>query len=64
MSDSISELELKVLRRAVEKLNFANQNGMGESLTEDETAVFNYWKERGKVRPVAPARFGEIYEIF
>ncbi|MGI0090443.1 MAG: hypothetical protein ACREBS_01920 [Nitrososphaerales archaeon] len=51
------------MRKAVEKLNYVYQNGIGESLSEDETAVFNYWKERGKVKPVAPARFGEICEI-
>jgi hypothetical protein len=59
--DEISDIELAMLERAVEKLNFVYLNGNGESLTEDEAVVFNYWKNRGKVKEIGPARYGTIY---
>ncbi len=62
-SEQISEIEKTILRRAVQKLNYVDTNGSGESLDDNETMVFNYWKERGRVRAIGPARFGEIYEI-
>ena len=61
--DSMSDIEREVLKRAIEKLNIVYTFGRGESLTSEESAVFEYWKGRGRVRAVGPARFGEIYEV-
>jgi hypothetical protein len=61
--DELTEIEFRVLESAVAKLNYVYTFGRGESLTPEETMVFNYWKEKGKVRATGPAPFGEIYEI-
>jgi hypothetical protein len=63
MVESLSEIERSILQKAVEKLNYVYTHGRGESLTPDETTVFNYCKEKGLVVAVGPAPFGEIYEI-
>jgi hypothetical protein len=59
----ISKIEKEILARAIEKLNYVYTYGRGESLTEDETLVFRYWKDKGLVRAVSPAPFGEIYAL-
>ena len=59
----ITRIELEILETAVEKLNYVYSNGRGESLTEEETMIFTYWKDRGKVKAVGPAAFGEIFAI-
>ncbi|MHB8566094.1 MAG: hypothetical protein ACYC7D_10695 [Nitrososphaerales archaeon] len=61
--EELSEIEKSVLVAAVEKLNHVYIHGRGESLTADELSVLSYWKDRGKVKAVAPAPFGEIYQV-
>jgi len=62
-AEEITPVEKQILEKAIEKLNFIYSNGRGESLTDDETLIFNYWRERGKIRSVAPAPYGEIYAL-
>jgi uncharacterized protein YggL (DUF469 family) len=62
-ADDLSPIEKNILHIAIEKLNFVARNGRGESVTEDERTVFNYWLKKGKVRVVENSRFGDIYEI-
>ena len=59
----ISPLEQNILNIAVKKLNFVSQYGRGESLSEEEMAVFRYWLANGNVRAISSAPCGEIYEI-
>lgn len=63
MVKELSGIERTILESAVRKLNYVYTHGSGESLTDDETSVFNYCKLNGMVVAVAPAKFGEIYEI-
>ena len=62
-SGTMTGVERTILAKAIQKLNEVYTQGRGQSLTEDETTLFNYWKERGKVRVIGPARFGEIYAM-
>jgi hypothetical protein len=62
--ESISTVEKNILNAAIRKLNFVSRNGSGDSLTEEETIVFNYWLKKGRIRAVENSRFGEIYELF
>ena len=61
--EGLSEVEQNILKNAIEKLNFVSENGRGTSLSEEEMLVFRYWLEKGKVRAIGSAPFGEIYEI-
>jgi hypothetical protein len=61
--ETISDVEKNILNIALQKLNFVSRNGRGESLTEEETMVFKYWLQKGKVRVIENSRFGEIYEL-
>jgi hypothetical protein len=61
--EEITSIERKMLGIAIEKLNFVSINGRGESSSEDERYVFDFWLNKGRVRVVGNSRFGEIYEL-
>ncbi len=61
--DELTTVERNILKIAIEKRNYVSRNGTGESLTEEESLVFEYWLKKGKIRAVENSRFGDIYEI-
>jgi hypothetical protein len=61
--DELTILERNILKIAIGKRNYVSRNGTGESLTEEESLVFEYWLKKGKIRAVENSRFGDIYEI-
>ncbi|HZW55034.1 MAG TPA: hypothetical protein VFF30_01980 [Nitrososphaerales archaeon] len=61
--EEMSSIEREILSRAVEKLNYVYTFGRGESLTSEESSVFEYWRKKGRVKAIGPAKFGEIFQI-